>query len=46
MPSEFTRKSMRLFATEVAPRLREASAKIYAKRFPHLDNSIVTEISK
>jgi len=39
MPSQFTRKSMKLFADKVAPRLREASMKIYAKRFPHLDST-------
>ncbi len=46
MPFEFTRKSMKLFASEVAPRLREASAKIYAKRFPHLDNARIPEVVK
>ena len=34
MKDELTRKSMRLFATEVAPRLREASTKLFGKVFP------------
>jgi alkanesulfonate monooxygenase SsuD/methylene tetrahydromethanopterin reductase-like flavin-dependent oxidoreductase (luciferase family) len=46
MPSDFTRKSMKLFAEQVAPRLREASEEIYAKRFPHLDNAKVAEVVK
>ena len=33
MPSEAVRKSMRLFATQVAPRLREDSAKLYAEHY-------------
>jgi alkanesulfonate monooxygenase SsuD/methylene tetrahydromethanopterin reductase-like flavin-dependent oxidoreductase (luciferase family) len=34
MQDALTRKSMRLFATEVAPRLREGSAKLFAREFP------------
>ncbi len=36
MPDDTTRKSMHLFATQVAPRLREASQKIFARKFPYL----------
>ena len=36
MPDAWTRKSMHLFATQVAPRLREASLKLFAQRYPHL----------
>jgi alkanesulfonate monooxygenase SsuD/methylene tetrahydromethanopterin reductase-like flavin-dependent oxidoreductase (luciferase family) len=36
MPDDWARKSMKLFADQVAPRLREASAKIFAKKFPYL----------
>jgi hypothetical protein len=34
MPDALTRKSMRLFATQVAPRLKADSAKIFAREFP------------
>ena len=34
MPDALTRKSMRLFAREVAPRLREDSARLFARHFP------------
>src|SRR5262249_59054303 len=34
LPDALTRKSMRLFATEVAPRLREESARLFAQEFP------------
>ena len=46
MPFDFTRKSMKLFAEQVAPRLREASQKIYAKRFPHLADAPAMEVVK
>ena len=44
MPSEFARKSMHLFATEVAPRLREESQKIFAKKFPYLADMQAPEV--
>ena len=34
MQDALARKSMRLFATEVAPRLREDSARLFAREFP------------
>ena len=34
MQDQLTRKSMHLFATEVAPRLREDSARLFAREFP------------
>ncbi len=46
MPGDFTRKSMKLFAEQVAHRLREASLRIYARRFPHLDPSHISEVVK
>jgi alkanesulfonate monooxygenase SsuD/methylene tetrahydromethanopterin reductase-like flavin-dependent oxidoreductase (luciferase family) len=36
MSPEITRKSMRLFATEVAPYLRAESAKLFARQYPAL----------
>jgi alkanesulfonate monooxygenase SsuD/methylene tetrahydromethanopterin reductase-like flavin-dependent oxidoreductase (luciferase family) len=36
MQDELARRSMHLFATEVAPRLREASAKLFAHNFPDM----------
>ena len=33
MPDELARKSMRLFWTEVAPRLKEATGKMFNERF-------------
>ena len=41
MQDELARRSMHLFATEVAPHLREASAKLFARNFP--DVAEVTE---
>jgi len=38
MPPELARKSMRLFATEVAPFLRENSAKLFAQNFPAMND--------
>jgi hypothetical protein len=35
MKDELVRKSMRLFASEVAPRLRETSAAMFGAQFPH-----------
>jgi alkanesulfonate monooxygenase SsuD/methylene tetrahydromethanopterin reductase-like flavin-dependent oxidoreductase (luciferase family) len=36
MKDELARRSMHLFATEVAPRLREQSAQLFARSFPDL----------
>lgn len=41
MADALARRSMQLFATEVAPRLREATAKLYDRNFPR-----VTEIEE
>lgn len=38
MPDAVARNSMRLFATEVAPRLRKDSAELFAKHYPELEN--------
>jgi alkanesulfonate monooxygenase SsuD/methylene tetrahydromethanopterin reductase-like flavin-dependent oxidoreductase (luciferase family) len=38
MPNDLTCASMERFATQVAPRLREYSAKIFAERFPHMED--------
>ena len=40
MPDEVVRKSMALFAKEVAPRLKEASAKLFARHFPEMERSM------
>ena len=37
MPDALARKSMRLFATEVAPRLRADSATLFAREFPDIE---------
>ncbi len=37
MRDDLARKSMRLFATEVAPRLREESRKLFAKEYPETE---------
>ena len=37
MPDAIARNSMRLFATEVAPRLRKDSAELFAKNYPELE---------
>ena len=34
MQDKLARKSMHLFATQVAPRLREDSARLFAREFP------------
>jgi alkanesulfonate monooxygenase SsuD/methylene tetrahydromethanopterin reductase-like flavin-dependent oxidoreductase (luciferase family) len=44
MSDALVRKSMRLFATEVAPRLREDSAKLFARHFPAMER--VPEMAK
>ncbi len=40
MADDFTRESMNLFATRVAPRLREKSKEIFARKFPYLNESM------
>jgi alkanesulfonate monooxygenase SsuD/methylene tetrahydromethanopterin reductase-like flavin-dependent oxidoreductase (luciferase family) len=40
MKDELARKSMALFATQVAPRLREDSAKIFGREFPAMDRQL------
>jgi alkanesulfonate monooxygenase SsuD/methylene tetrahydromethanopterin reductase-like flavin-dependent oxidoreductase (luciferase family) len=39
MPDALVRKSMSLFAREVAPRLREHSAKLFGRHFPEMERS-------
>jgi alkanesulfonate monooxygenase SsuD/methylene tetrahydromethanopterin reductase-like flavin-dependent oxidoreductase (luciferase family) len=39
MVDALTRKSMRLFADEVAPRLRQDSARLFARQFPELERT-------
>ena len=40
MPDALTRKSMRLFATEVAPRLRADSARLFSREFPEMEGQL------
>ena len=40
MPNDLTCASMERFATQVAPRLREYSAKIFSERFPHMEEEL------
>ena len=44
MKPELARKSMRLFATEVMPILRQESADLFARNFPNLDEQLGEEI--
>jgi alkanesulfonate monooxygenase SsuD/methylene tetrahydromethanopterin reductase-like flavin-dependent oxidoreductase (luciferase family) len=46
MPDAWTRKSMDLFATQVLPRLREDTAKLFAQKFPHMNEARVAEVAK
>jgi len=46
MPDALTRKSMRLFATEVAPRLREQSARLFGDAFPDMARQLAPELAK
>ena len=39
LPYELTHKSQRLFATQVAPRLRDKSRVIFAKHFKELEHA-------
>jgi alkanesulfonate monooxygenase SsuD/methylene tetrahydromethanopterin reductase-like flavin-dependent oxidoreductase (luciferase family) len=43
MPDALTRASMQRFATEVAPRLRDDSAKLFAREFPDMERQAVAE---
>jgi len=45
MADALTRKSMRLFAAEVAPRLREHSARLFAREFPQLTQKVAEPAS-
>ena len=40
MPSELARESQRRFAAQVAPALREDSARVFAKAYPGMDESV------
>ena len=40
MPNELVLKSQRLFATQVAPALREDSARVFAKAYPRMEETI------
>ena len=39
MADALTRKSMRLFAEQVAPRLKADSARLFARQFPELERT-------
>ena len=41
LPDDLTRKSMRLFATEVAPKLRSDSGALFAEEFPALGEMLM-----
>ena len=43
MADELARKSMHRFATEVAPRLRESSTKLFAREFPDMERQFTPE---
>jgi alkanesulfonate monooxygenase SsuD/methylene tetrahydromethanopterin reductase-like flavin-dependent oxidoreductase (luciferase family) len=43
MEDRLVRKSMRLFATEVAPTLRRDSAELFGRAFPQLADDMVAE---
>ncbi|MBT5076126.1 MAG: hypothetical protein HOM66_05720, partial [Rhodospirillales bacterium] len=40
MSDDVTRASMERFATKVAPRLREYSAKVFAEKFPYMEEDL------
>jgi alkanesulfonate monooxygenase SsuD/methylene tetrahydromethanopterin reductase-like flavin-dependent oxidoreductase (luciferase family) len=46
MPDENARKSMRLFWTEVAPRLKAASGKLFAEQFKGMEEKMQLELTK
>jgi hypothetical protein len=39
MPDALVRSSMKLFMDEVAPRLKESSAQLFARHFPEMERS-------
>ena len=43
MEDRLVRKSMRLFATEVAPALRRNSAELFGRAFPQLADDMAAE---
>ena len=43
MKPQLARKSMHLFATRVMPSLREQSAILFSKNFPHLDEQLAEQ---
>lgn len=46
MDNAFARKSMHLFATQVAPRLREDSIRIFGQKYPYLAENQMAEVVK
>ena len=46
MDNAFARKSMHLFATQVAPRLREDSIRIFGEKYPYLADARTAEVVK
>ena len=46
MPDALTRNSMHRFATEVAPRLREDSARLFARVFPEMERMPAPEMAQ
>jgi alkanesulfonate monooxygenase SsuD/methylene tetrahydromethanopterin reductase-like flavin-dependent oxidoreductase (luciferase family) len=46
MPDPLTRKSMQLFATQVAPRLREESTRMFDRAFPDMERSMESEMAR
>jgi alkanesulfonate monooxygenase SsuD/methylene tetrahydromethanopterin reductase-like flavin-dependent oxidoreductase (luciferase family) len=46
MRDDLARKSMRLFATEVAPRLRQDSKALFAKKFPDMERNMAKETAQ
>ena len=46
MADALTRKSMYRFATEVAPRLRADSARLFAREFPDMERQLAPEMAK
>ena len=45
MPDAYARKSMRLFAEQVAPRLREESAKLFGRLYPDMARPRASEVA-
>jgi alkanesulfonate monooxygenase SsuD/methylene tetrahydromethanopterin reductase-like flavin-dependent oxidoreductase (luciferase family) len=46
MADALTRKSMHRFATEVAPRLRADSARLFSREFPDMERQLAPEMAK